>query len=130
MTEATSSNELIPIKSQTKTIQNCFREFLYEVPNFQRPYSWTQEQLGDFWNDVILAKGDFFFGSTVTWVSQKRDLFNDTYSIIDGQQRLTTSAILLSVVRDSFIEVADKYDDVDDFDATTAKNQAVAIRST
>ncbi|WP_405655479.1 DUF262 domain-containing HNH endonuclease family protein [Streptomyces sp. NBC_01386] len=128
MTEATSSNELIPIKSQTKTIQNCFREFLYEVPNFQRPYSWTQEQLGDFWNDVILAKGDFFFGSTVTWVSQKRDLFNDTYSIIDGQQRLTTSAILLSVVRDSFIEVADKYDDVDDFDATTAKNQAVATQ--
>ncbi|MGW3441994.1 DUF262 domain-containing protein [Streptomyces sp. NPDC001076] len=128
MAEATSSNDLIPIKSQTKTIQNCFREFLYEVPNFQRPYSWTQEQLGDFWNDVILAKGDFFFGSTVTWVSEKRALFNDTYSIIDGQQRLTTSTILLSVVRDTLRDVADKYDDVDDFDTNTATSQATATQ--
>ncbi|WP_328775858.1 DUF262 domain-containing HNH endonuclease family protein [Streptomyces goshikiensis] len=124
MAEATSSTDLIPIKSQTKTIRNCFREFLYEVPNFQRPYSWTQEQLGDFWDDVILAKGDFFFGSTVTWVSEKRDLFSDTYSIIDGQQRLTTCTILLSVVRDTLRELANKYDDVDDFDAEAALNQA------
>lgn len=128
MSEATSSSDLIPIESQTKTIQTCFQQCLYEVPNFQRPYSWTQEQLGDFWDDVILAKGDFFFGSTVTWVSEKRDLFNDTYSIIDGQQRLTTSAILLSVVRDAFNEVAAKYVDVDDFDANVATSQALTTQ--
>ncbi|MFH8573363.1 DUF262 domain-containing protein [Streptomyces sp. NPDC017993] len=128
MSEAISSHELIPIKSQTKTIQNCFQQCLYEVPNFQRPYSWSQEQLTDFWDDVILAKGDFFFGSTVTWVSEKRDLFNDTYAIIDGQQRLTTSAILLSVVRDALSDVATKYFDVDDFDTDVAKSQAVATQ--
>ncbi|MFI5661544.1 DUF262 domain-containing protein [Streptomyces sp. NPDC051684] len=124
MAEGISSNELIPIESQTKTIQTCFQQCLYEVPNFQRPYSWSQEQLTDFWDDVILAKGDFFFGSTVTWVSEKRDLFNDTYSIIDGQQRLTTSAILLSVVRDAFREVATKHADDEKFDAHAANSQA------
>jgi hypothetical protein len=123
-----SSTDLIPIESQTKTIQTCFQQCLYEVPNFQRPYSWSHEQLSDFWDDVILAKGDFFFGSTVTWVSEKRDLFNDTYSIIDGQQRLTTSAILLSVVRDAFNEVATKYVDVDDFDANAATSQALTTQ--
>jgi hypothetical protein len=128
MSEATSSNELIPIESQTKTIQTCFQQCLYEVPNFQRPYSWSQEQLSDFWDDVVLAKGDFFFGSTVTWVSEKRDLFNDTYSIIDGQQRLTTSAILLSVVRDAFNEVVTKYADVDDFDTSVATSQALTTQ--
>ncbi|MFJ4713154.1 DUF262 domain-containing protein [Streptomyces sp. NPDC088785] len=97
---------------------------MYEIPNFQRPYSWSREQLADFWEDVILAKGDFFFGSTVTWVSEKRDLFSDTYSIIDGQQRLTTSAILLSVVRDAFKEVAKNYANDDDFDVSTANGQA------
>ncbi|MGW1172330.1 DUF262 domain-containing protein [Kitasatospora sp. NPDC002543] len=128
MSEAISNNELIPIESQTKTIQTCFQQCLYEVPNFQRPYSWSQEQLLDFWDDVILAKGDFFFGSTVTWVSKKRDLFNDTYSIIDGQQRLTTSAILLSVVRDAFSSVADKYGDVDGFDEAVAVTQAATTQ--
>lgn len=107
MTEASSSVDLIPIKSQTRTIQTCFQHCLYEVPNFQRPYSWSSDQLDDFWTDVILAQGDFFFGSTVTWVSEKRDLFNDTYSIIDGQQRLTTSAIALSVIRDSFLKISE-----------------------
>src|ERR1044072_19526 len=116
MSEATSSSDLIPIESQTKTIQTCFRQCLYEVPNFQRPYSWSQDQLGDFWDDVILAKGDFFFGSTVTWVSEKRDLFSDTYSVIDGQQRLTTSAIALSVLRDSFGKIFGVAEEAGDYD--------------
>lgn len=128
MPEAISSNDLIPIESKTRTIQTCFQQCLYEVPNFQRPYSWSQDQLIDFWDDVILAKGDFFFGSTVTWVSKKRDLFSDTYSIIDGQQSLTTSAILLSVVRDALFEVATKYADVDGFDASVAKSQAISTQ--
>ena len=51
---------------------------------------------------MALAKGDFFFGTTVTWISEERSLFNNTYSLIDGQQRLTTSAVALSVIRDSF----------------------------
>ncbi|MYX84293.1 DUF262 domain-containing protein [Streptomyces sp. SID4915] len=125
MPEGTAINDLIPIKSETKTIQDCFRHCLYNVPNFQRPYSWSEEQLADFWNDVILAKGDFFFGSTVTWVSEKRELFNNTYSIIDGQQRLTTSAILLSVVRDAFHKVSASFADPADPDSGAANRQAI-----
>ncbi|MFE6001447.1 DUF262 domain-containing protein [Streptomyces sp. NPDC056454] len=128
MSETTPSSDLIPIESKTRTIQTCFQQCLYEVPNFQRPYSWSRDQLIDFWDDVILAKGDFFFGSTVTWVSTKRALFSDTYSIIDGQQRLTTSAILLSVVRDALFEVADKFADLEGFDAGVAKSQALSTQ--
>jgi Protein of unknown function DUF262 len=120
------SVELIPIKSQTRTIQACFQQCLYEVPNFQRPYSWSSDQLSDFWDDVVLAQGDFFFGSTVTWVSEKRDLFNDTYSIIDGQQRLTTSAIILSVIRDAFYEIAKRVQEGPDSGGNTAESQATA----
>lgn len=98
--------ELIPIKSTTRTVQECFRSCLYIVPNFQRPYSWDFDELQDYWDDVVLARGDFFFGSTVTWESESRELFNNSYSIIDGQQRMTTSAIILSVIRDSFRALA------------------------
>lgn len=102
-----NANEM-PIKSATKTIQKCFQQCLYVIPTFQRDYSWEKGQLEEYWNDVVNANGDFFFGSTVTWVSEKRDLFNDTFSVIDGQQRLTTSAIALSVVRDAFYSLAEK----------------------
>ncbi|AHH94278.1 DUF262 domain-containing protein [Kutzneria albida] len=128
MSEPVAAVELIPIESQTRTIQTCFQQCLYEVPNFQRPYSWSSDQLEDFWDDVVLAQGDFFFGSTVTWVSEKRDLFNDTYSIIDGQQRLTTSAIILSVIRDAFREVVKRAEGVEGFDPVAAKNQADATQ--
>lgn len=101
-----ATSELIPIKSTTRTVQDCFRLCLYVVPNFQRPYSWDIDELDDYWNDVVLAQGDFFFGSTVTWESESRELFNNSYSIIDGQQRLTTSAIILSVIRDAFLIAA------------------------
>lgn len=99
------------------------------VPNFQRPYSWDRDELGDYWNDVILARGDFFFGSTVTWESESRELFNNSYSIIDGQQRLTTSAIILSVIRDFFNALTNNLEDTDgpeDLEALRkqAKNQA------
>lgn len=102
----TPAIDLIPIKSNTKTIQTCFQSCLYVVPGFQRPYSWNTDELDDYWADVVEARGDFFFGSTVTWVSETRELFNDSYSIIDGQQRLTTSAIILSVIRDLFNALA------------------------
>ncbi|PPI95406.1 DUF262 domain-containing protein [Nocardia nova] len=128
MSDAANSVELIPIESKTRTIQTCFQQCLYEVPNFQRPYSWSSDQLEDFWDDVVLAQGDFFFGSTVTWVSEKRELFNDTYSIIDGQQRLTTSAIILSVLRDAFNEVAKRAKKGGNFDPSTAENQAAATQ--
>jgi len=101
----------LEIASKTKTIQSCFSDCLYEVPNFQRPYSWVDDQLEDYWNDVVLANGDFFFGTTVTWISEKRPLFHYTYSLIDGQQRLTTSAVALSVIRDLFQVVHDSLSD-------------------
>lgn len=69
------------------------------------------DQLEDYWNDVVLANGDFFFGTTVTWISEKRPLFHYTYSLIDGQQRLTTSAVALSVIRDLFQVVHDSLSD-------------------
>ncbi len=118
-------SELIPIKSTTRTIQDCFRVCLYVVPNFQRPYSWDIDELADYWTDVVLARGDFFFGSTVTWESESRELFNNSYSIIDGQQRLTTSAIILSVIRDAFLIVS-KSEGLADLDElrSQAKSQA------
>lgn len=100
----------ISIKSSAKSIDECFNHCLYEVPGFQRPYSWNDEQLQEFWIDIVERESDFL-GSVVTWTTQNRRVFRSTYAIIDGQQRLTTCAILFSVLRDMFYKLSEDSSD-------------------
>lgn len=118
-------SELIPIESNDKTIQSCLKDCLYTIPDFQRPYSWSTDELLEYWADVALAKSDFFFGATVVYLHEKRDLFRNTYAVIDGQQRLTTSVIALSTMRDFFTLLADKAPETTDSDfLASMRNQA------
>jgi uncharacterized protein with ParB-like and HNH nuclease domain len=70
------------------------------IPIFQRPYSWGKEQLSQFFNDLKNANSNnnsHFFGLIVYVFQDKGDKVID---VIDGQQRLTTCIISLSVLRD------------------------------
>jgi hypothetical protein len=74
----------------------------FNVPIYQRPYSWTDEQIGDLYRDIGDAirssREDYFLGTIVTTKSDDGRL-----TIIDGQQRLVTSSILIAAVRDYFL---------------------------
>ncbi len=73
----------------------------YTIPRFQRPYSWDRENIQEFWEDVIQDNPqDYFIGSMVVYKDGKQ-----RYGVVDGQQRLTTITILLSVLRDKLAEV-------------------------
>jgi uncharacterized protein with ParB-like and HNH nuclease domain len=75
----------------------------FAVPQYQRSYSWTEENLNDFWLDMnrsILDGGEYFLGS---FVLSKED-GADYFSIIDGQQRIATTTILLSAMRGAYRE--------------------------
>ncbi len=73
----------------------------YKIPRFQRPYSWDRENVQEFWEDVIQDNPqDYFIGSMVVYKDGKQ-----RYGIVDGQQRLTTITILLSVLRDKLAEL-------------------------
>jgi len=76
------------------------------VPMFQRGYSWEKKHVTAFWNDIhqfqrdsVLQGGPqkYFLGPIVIMPG---NLTKDPISILDGQQRLATSTILLSVLRD------------------------------
>ncbi len=76
----------------------------YKIPRFQRPYSWDRENIQDFWEDVIQDNPqDYFIGSMVVYKDGKQ-----RYGVVDGQQRLTTITILLSVLRDTLADVGFK----------------------
>lgn len=69
-----------------------------EIPQFQRPYSWSSENIDEYWNDLIGASGgDYFIGSSV-FFKKKND--PSTLYITDGQQRFTTITITLCAIRD------------------------------
>ena len=76
-------------------------DYVFSIPEYQRPYAWQQEQalqlLADL--DDALERGaaePYFLGSVVL-VKQPGD---PAAEVIDGQQRLTTLTVLLAVLRD------------------------------
>ena len=90
-------------------------EKYYEVPDFQRSYSWEDSNLNDFLIDIENVKvsrgkaNSHFMGAVVLYNNGFRDGHEDAnvsrLSIIDGQQRITTTLLLLCALRDAaFIE--------------------------
>lgn len=76
----------------------------FSVPHYQRPYSWTEIQVNDFCKDlgdaVSKKSEDYFLGTIVTTRSGEEG----RRMIIDGQQRLVTTSILIAAIRDFFHE--------------------------
>lgn len=75
------------------------------VPDWQRDFSWTSNEVDTFWQDLIgfsdrfpeqTIDGEEYFLGSVVLVQR-----TDSNLVLDGQQRLATSTILLSVIRDS-----------------------------
>ncbi|NMG06071.1 DUF262 domain-containing protein [Brasilonema sp. UFV-L1] len=76
----------------------------FQIPLFQRPYSWKDENWEALWNDLMSiysdeVKGSYFLGSIVTQAELGTADGITPYVVIDGQQRLTTLSILLAVLR-------------------------------
>ncbi len=104
------------LHAYTKTISELFSvKKKYVVPRFQRPYKWTKEKVTELWEDIVSsmtfdhARGNFshqeyFIGSLVL-VGEDKSV---DMQIVDGQQRLTTLTILLSVLCERFKEISKK----------------------
>jgi uncharacterized protein with ParB-like and HNH nuclease domain len=76
------------------------------IPHFQRGYSWGKSQVTDFITDLVEQTTDvdqYYFGQLTVIQDQDADGV-ECYQLIDGQQRVTTSVILLTCIRDIFAE--------------------------
>ncbi len=69
----------------------------YEIPKFQRDYTWESEHWDDLWQDIQQLSNqqehEHYMGYLVL-----QTIDNKNFSIIDGQQRLTTLSILILAV--------------------------------
>jgi hypothetical protein len=94
------------IEASEKPIIDVFcNKYVFYIPSYQRPYAWTTEQTSELLDDLIAAWGEavdagsaapYFLGSIVLI----KDPQKPQADVVDGQQRLTTLTILLSVLRD------------------------------
>lgn len=74
---------------------------VFEIPSYQRGYAWQIRQLKDFWNDlehVSKLGNQFHYMHSLTLREIENELEDSTFEIIDGQQRLATSLILLGLL--------------------------------
>jgi len=77
---------------------SVLKQYRLQVPPNQRDYSWTEREVEQLLQDFTAAideEGPYFLGTVVTIPSSAGPL-----EVVDGQQRLATTAILLAVIRD------------------------------
>ncbi|EMH23120.1 DUF262 domain-containing protein [Helicobacter pylori] len=95
------------IDSDEWYLKNTLKEELYyQIPIYQRPYQWTEENceklLDDLFEDYEKdSKSDYFCGSLVL-VKSDPNSKTETYDIVDGQQRLSTFILLAKVLSDLY----------------------------
>ena len=70
--------------SEYLTIQRMFKANKFEIPSYQRAYSWETPQLKQFVADLLEAREKYYMGHFLFENS------GDTLLVIDGQQRITT----------------------------------------
>ena len=97
MTTATQSDDTQQITTHVEGIGHLLSDRLLAIPDYQRSYSWTDDEVRELWDDLIKAvkqqSAEYFLGSIVTTkTSSNRD------QVIDGQQRLATISLLFAAM--------------------------------
>jgi hypothetical protein len=81
-----------------KEVRQILGGDFYVIPRFQRAYSWTRENVDEFWVDAVTeSEGGHFIGSVVVYKGGDAKL-----GVVDGQQRFTTITMALAAIRNAF----------------------------
>jgi uncharacterized protein with ParB-like and HNH nuclease domain len=83
-----SENRIVENIQQLFKHTNCIR-----IPAYQRAFSWENKQCSQFLNDLVEQNGKKYYLGQFLF---EKD--NNVFYIIDGQQRLTTTVIFMSVI--------------------------------
>lgn len=101
------------MKTELLTISKIFNEAIFRIPDYQRGYSWEEAHLKDFWSDLEqLDSSKSHYTGVITleevpehswnkwdddvWIIRSKKY--SPYYVVDGQQRLTTIAILIQCI--------------------------------
>lgn len=98
---------------QLLSMSKIFSEKIFRIPDYQRGYAWTLKEVKDFWGDLCrlenkknhyvgvltlepVKEADYKKWIDDLWIIDAKRYI--PYYVVDGQQRLTTSIILIYVI--------------------------------
>lgn len=98
---------MLEIQPKFLTLADMLNKRLFEIPDYQRAYSWTSRERQELFDDIesTFRKGEgasHFMATVVCLHKRKIRLGTDVYDqldIVDGQQRLTTLILLLNATK-------------------------------
>ena len=90
-------------------IAKIFSSYTLSIPPHQRDYAWTDEEVSQLFEDLENAyrtNSEYFLGTIVAIEREN----SGSLSVVDGQQRLTTTYLLLTAIRNYLLEVGEGKD--------------------
>ncbi|WRF70728.1 DUF262 domain-containing protein [Helicobacter pylori] len=105
------ANEVKGVDRPLKDILATALVSYYQIPDYQRPYQWTEENCEKLLDDLFFnyeddRESDYFCGSLVLVKSDPNSKAK-TYDVVDGQQRLSTFILLAKVLATLYSECLD-----------------------
>lgn len=104
------------------TVRKIFDENrTYNIPNFQRDFSWDNDNFDDFFYDLFRSsdldfdnlevdeKSKYFLGIILLIGDENHPNELKPYEVIDGQQRLTTITLFFAAIRDLIKKIDKNY---------------------
>jgi uncharacterized protein with ParB-like and HNH nuclease domain len=100
---------------EKKTLSNILEGKIFQIPDYQRGYAWEIKQWEDFVKDIDALIDDeiisHYTGTIVIYQQDSKPTENygtkklELVDIVDGQQRLTTCSLYLSIVLNELVNL-------------------------
>jgi len=111
-------SDYIDMNTNTENLEKLLKYGLFDIPEYQRSFSWEKPQLDDLIEDLQYLPKDqkHFFGNII--LERKGDYHtttnrkDDVYEVVDGQQRLTSALIFLKVACDLNSDVKEGVEEI------------------
>lgn len=101
---------------EKKTLSNILEGKIFQIPDYQRGYAWEEKQWKDFVQDIDALIDDkiisHYTGTIVIYQPSKKPTENygtkrlEIVDVVDGQQRLTTCSLYLSIIIKELIKIS------------------------
>lgn len=88
------------IEKNIVSVRDMLFDKTLSIPNYQRPYTWSSNSAATLFSDIYMACKNKLQEYRIGTIILHKD--KDSYNIVDGQQRITTLALLLYLLDKNF----------------------------